>query len=75
MPMFAREARGPRIWDVTGKEYIDFFLCHGAVLLGHDHPAVKRAIAESLEKGFFAGMDSPETIAFAEKSRYSLIKI
>jgi len=53
--------------DLAGKEYIDFFMCHGAVLLGHNHPEVKRALILSIEKGFFAGMDSPETVTFAEK--------
>ncbi len=66
-PMYAVSAAGPRFRDVTGKEYIDFFMCHGAVLLGHDQPAVKQAVIQSLEKGFYAGLDSEDTIEFARK--------
>ncbi len=66
-PMYAVSAGGPRFRDVTGKEYIDFFMCHGAVLLGHDQPAVKQAVIQSLEKGFYAGLDSEDTIEFARK--------
>jgi len=67
VPMYAEKADGARFIDLAGKEYIDFFMCHGAVLLGHNCPEVKRALILSIEKGFFAGMDSPETVTFAEK--------
>ena len=67
VPMYADKADGARFTDITGKEYIDFFMCHGAVMLGHNHPDVKHALICALEKGFFAGFDSPETITFAEK--------
>lgn len=67
IPMYAEKADGARFVDLTGKEYIDFFMCHGAVLLGHNHPEVKQALIQALEKGFFAGIDTPETITFAEK--------
>ena len=67
IPMYVQKADGPRIVDMTGKEYIDFFMCHGAVLLGHNHPKVKEAIITSLDKGFYAGYDTEETIEFARK--------
>ena len=67
IPMYVQRAKGPRFVDLAGKEYIDFFMCHGAVLLGHDHQAVKEAISHSLEKGFFAGYDTEETISFGRK--------
>jgi glutamate-1-semialdehyde 2,1-aminomutase len=52
---------------MAGKEYIDFFMCHGAVLLGHNRPEVKQSLIKSLDKGYFAGYDSEETIRFAKK--------
>lgn len=52
VPMYAEKADGARFIDLTGKEYIDFFMCHGAVLLGHNCPEVKRALILSIEKGF-----------------------
>jgi glutamate-1-semialdehyde 2,1-aminomutase len=67
IPMYVERADGARFTDLTGKEYIDFFMCHGAVLLGHNRPEVKEAIIESLRKGYFAGYDSEATIDFGRK--------
>ena len=39
-PMFSRDAKGGRKWDVDGNEYVDFFMGHGALLLGHSNPNV-----------------------------------
>ena len=44
-PIYAARASGPRKWDVDGNEYVDYFGGHGALLLGHGHPAVVEAIA------------------------------
>ena len=38
------KAKGPRKWDVDGNEYVDYFGGHGAMLLGHSHPAVIDAV-------------------------------
>lgn len=67
IPMYVEKADGPKFLDLSGKEYIDFFMCHGAVLLGHNQPSVKAALQQSLERGYFAGYDSEATIQFAEK--------
>ncbi|HEX4884142.1 MAG TPA: aspartate aminotransferase family protein [Casimicrobiaceae bacterium] len=42
---------GARVWDVAGREYIDYHLSSGPALLGHAHPAVTAAVAEQLPKG------------------------
>lgn len=58
---------GSRIWDVAGREYIDYHLSSGPALLGHAHPAVSAAVAEQLPKGttyFF--LNEPE-IRLAKK--------
>ncbi len=44
-------ARGARLVDVSGNEYIDYLLGSGPLLLGHAHPAVVAAVAEQLERG------------------------
>ena len=44
LPMYANKAQGPRFTDCTGKEFIDFFMCHGSVILGHDRYEVKSAL-------------------------------
>src|SRR5512146_2228513 len=48
-------AKGPRKWDVDGNEYVDYFGGHGALLLGHGHPAVLEAIAHQLPLGTHRG--------------------
>ena len=42
---------GSRVWDVAGREYIDYHLSSGPALLGHAHPAVTEAVAAQLPKG------------------------
>jgi len=44
-PLFARRAAGAYLWDADSNRYIDFLLGYGSVILGHAHPAVRRAVA------------------------------
>lgn len=48
-------ALGSRKWDVDGNEYVDYAGGHGALLLGHNHPAVVEAVAKQLERGTHFG--------------------
>jgi glutamate-1-semialdehyde 2,1-aminomutase len=43
--------QGSRVWDVAGREYIDYHLSSGPALIGHGHPAVTEAVAAQLPKG------------------------
>jgi len=54
-PIYVERAAGSRKWDVDGHELIDYVMGHGALLLGHAHPAVKQAVAEQIEKGTHYG--------------------
>jgi glutamate-1-semialdehyde 2,1-aminomutase len=42
---------GSRVWDEGGREYIDFLLASGPLILGHAHPRVCEAVARQLSKG------------------------
>lgn len=42
---------GSRVWDVAGREYIDYHLSSGPALLGHAHPAVTAAVEAQVPKG------------------------
>jgi glutamate-1-semialdehyde 2,1-aminomutase len=42
---------GSRIWDVAGREYIDYHLSSGPALLGHAHPAITAAVQAQIPKG------------------------
>ncbi len=47
-PIFMKKAKGSRITDVDGNEYVDYCLCLGPLILGHGHPAVVEAIKKQL---------------------------
>jgi len=48
---YMTHAKGSRKWDVDGKEYIDYVMGHGALILGHCHPDVVQAVQEQMAKG------------------------
>ena len=50
-PLFIQRAQGARIWDVDGKEYIDYVASWGPMILGHAHPQVMEAIQRAAERG------------------------
>src|ERR1700674_1788140 len=50
-PCYVERADGPRKWDVDGHAYLDCWSGHGALILGHNHPAVLRAIIEQASRG------------------------
>ena len=50
-PYFAERAKGSRLWDVDGNEYVDFINALCSVTLGYCDPDVDRAVAEQLGKG------------------------
>lgn len=49
--LVVERGQGSRVWDVAGREYIDYHLSSGPVLLGHAHPAITAAVAARLPKG------------------------
>jgi glutamate-1-semialdehyde 2,1-aminomutase len=55
-PIFVAEGRGSKFRDLDGNEYIDHNLCFGAVMAGHSHPAVVKAVEGRLNKGACYGM-------------------
>ncbi len=50
-PVFVSHAQGSKIYDSTGKEYIDYVLSWGPMILGHAHPDVIAAICRTAQKG------------------------
>ncbi len=63
--------KGSRVWDEAGREYIDYLIGSGPMLLGHGHPEVDEAVRVQLDKGltFFAnnkaGIELAEVICEA----------
>lgn len=54
-PRFVARARGPLVWDVEGREYVDLVCSWGPALLGHAHPEVVAAVTEAAERGLSFG--------------------
>jgi glutamate-1-semialdehyde 2,1-aminomutase len=54
-PPYVERAEGSRKWDVDGHELIDYFVGHGALLLGHSHPKVVEAVQTQMAKGTHYG--------------------
>jgi glutamate-1-semialdehyde 2,1-aminomutase len=50
-PYFAERAKGSRLWDADGNEYIDFINALASVTLGYCDPDVDGAVRAQLEKG------------------------
>jgi len=56
-PFFAARGEGSRLWDVDGREYIDLHMSFGAALLGHGHPAIRRAVQQALDLGILCAFE------------------
>ena len=61
-PFFVDHGKGGRIWDVDGNEYIDMNQCYGAIIGGHAHPEINKAIREQTEKGTMFGIQLKEVL-------------
>lgn len=65
-PLTMSHAEGAYKWDVDGHKYIDYVVGHGALLLGHNHPAVSAAVQQQAARGTHLGAGNPHEIAWAE---------
>jgi glutamate-1-semialdehyde 2,1-aminomutase len=65
-PFYTEQAQGAHLKTVDGKDLIDCCLAYGPMILGHAHPAVKKAIAEQMERGWLYGTPSPLEPAYAK---------
>lgn len=50
-PVFIESAQGSKVRDIDGNEYIDYVGSWGPMILGHSHPDVLKALAETIQKG------------------------
>jgi glutamate-1-semialdehyde 2,1-aminomutase len=68
-PFYVERAEGARKWDVDGHEYLDCWSGHGALVLGHNHPAVVEAIARQARRGLHYGACHELELRWAELIR------
>ena len=68
-PVVVDRGEGARIWDVDGKEYIDFVLSWGPLVLGHASPIVIDAVENAMQKGTSFGMPTELEVQLGELVR------
>src|SRR5262245_26644413 len=65
-PMYFDRAKGCRVWDLDGREYIDLCTSHGAALLGHGDERVREAVERALARGFACSYENELHAQLAE---------
>ena len=65
-PRFMASAHGAFLTDVDGRELLDYVGSWGVMVLGHDHPAVRRALADALGRGTSYGAPTEGEVHLAE---------
>lgn len=65
-PRFIASAKGDRIRDVDGNEYIDYIGSWGPMILGHAHPAVLEAVERAVKDGLSFGAATEREVEMAE---------
>lgn len=65
-PFYVTKAKGSRVWDIDGNEYIDFWMGHGAIVTGHGYEPIFNAIKDQLEYGAHFGWCNEWEIKWAK---------
>jgi glutamate-1-semialdehyde 2,1-aminomutase len=65
-PRFVAKGSGAYITDVEGKDYIDFCMSFGPLILGHKHPKVEEDLKNALSRGWSFGACEPYSLELAE---------
>ena len=74
-PVVVERGEGARIWDVDGKEYLDFVLSWGPLVLGHASPIVLEALTEAMQKGTSFGMPTELEVQLGDLVRQRMSHI
>ena len=74
-PYFVASASGPYVTDAEGRRYIDFVQSYGAIIAGHAHPAVTKAIAAAAAEGTSYGAPTAREVDLAERIANSAVGV
>jgi glutamate-1-semialdehyde 2,1-aminomutase len=66
-PFYVDHAKGVKVYDVDGNVYTDYWIGHGAMILGHSHKNVVKAVMEQLPNGTHFGFSHLKEIELAER--------
>lgn len=70
-PIAIAEAHGAHVTDVEGRRYIDWIGAWGPALVGHDHPAVAKAIVDAVSRGVVFGLASMREVELAARATFA----
>lgn len=65
-PIFISSAKGSKLYDEDGNEYVDMLGSWGPMILGHNHPDVLEIVKKELEKGTSYGLPTKKEVELAE---------
>lgn len=65
-PFFVERADGAYLYDVDGNRYIDYVGSWGPMIVGHNHPGVREAVAAAIGNGLSFGAPCPAEVTMAE---------
>ena len=65
-PIFFKKGLGSKLWDVDGKQYIDYINSWGPMIVGHAHPEVTKAVQEVAENSLSFGAPTGLELEMAE---------
>lgn len=66
-PFYVSRGDGSRIYDLSGREYVDMCMSHGASILGHNHPKIKEAVMKAVEMGIVCSYETEFHYALAKR--------
>src|SRR4029453_13484232 len=66
-PIYLEHGKGPKVWDVDGNEMYDFHNGFGAMVQGHAHPAIGKALRERYEQGTHFAAPTEDAVIVAEE--------
>ncbi len=66
-PIFIDRAKGSKIWDIDGNEYIDYVGSWGPMIMGHAHPRIVSALKKTAPKGTSFGAPTPLEVELANR--------
>jgi len=65
-PFFVNKAKGARVWDVDGNEYLDYVGTWGPAILGHAYPKIIDAVRAAAQDGTSFGIPNPFEVSLAK---------
>jgi glutamate-1-semialdehyde 2,1-aminomutase len=66
-PIYLSHGQGPKVWDVDGNEMFDFHNGFGAMVQGHAHPAIGRAVSERYGQGTHFAAPTEDAVVVGEE--------